>query len=295
MNRKIICFCIGAIFCTAMQLCAQQSSTAAIKTENHGRIERVEKNEQEVVRFFDKDGKMTREMQLGVFETKARLKKDKAFDSATFGMKISTTLASALESGRKHFGKDMEVKRRISKSAYASANGNYLVVEEHRADFLNYVGVTESESSGEAVEAEKNISIYDLSGNEVFKVGPDEGFGASISNTGDYIFVGVEGIGQKVFNQNKELLATIPINSGNQYFSENDKFVIFVERTSSDMCAISVYDTKENRFELRKINVDAMIFQGIKWVKISETERRMTIQHIWDPERQEKKVDTIQF
>ena len=297
MNRNILGFCIGIVFCTSLSLNAQQVSTATVKSEGrHARIERITEKGHDIVRFYNKDGKKTKEVQLGEIEKTARLGKNKSFNAATFELKISSTLAGKVESLRKRSGRDIEVMRRTSKEAETSENGKFLVVEDSQGDFIDYADATEGESSGEVAESVMSNTIYDLQGKQVLTISNEEGWHPRCSNTGKYFVVTLgESAGLAILDIQKNRLAEVSF-VGPVYFSENDRYILLVDDLGeAGKAAITVYNTESKELELRKVIVDVMVFRGVDFANVSEDRREMTIQHVWNAGKQEERVDTVRF
>lgn len=295
--KKLMLFVGTLCVCAALSYGQGKNDDAKDSRSKRPRIEQTRDNDHEVIRFYDKAGKKTKEFQLGQTETRVVLKKQKAFNAASFGLKISTSVAELLEAGRKRSGRDMAVKRRISKHASVTQDGKYVVVHDSRGDFLEHADGRDVENweYPEAVETEDSETVYDSDGREVLRLSENDGHGISVSNTGKYFAIGYGDTGGRIINAQKEVLAETPFMENNLYFSENDKYIIFVEGGGIGGATISVYDTENKKLELRKLVVNGSFFQGIDEIKISEPNREIIVQHIWDPKKAEKKLEKVKF
>lgn len=283
------------MFCVAMPLCAQQKIKEAGK---HGRIERVKENDYEVVRFFDKSGKKTREIQLKEDDLKIRISNKNAFKSSDLEIKISPTVESAIREMREMDNKrDVQLHRRISRDSWFNGNGRFLIVEEGYADFLRFADSKDGESSGEPTETESVITVYDQNGAKLLELPKSEG-AVSVSNTGNFFVVTVgEYEKTKIMDKDKHSLAEFAFH-GNYYFSETDRYILLVyfnpEENAND-AALTVYDTKENKLELKKVILPWRIFASNKTPEINENTRTMIIRQSWNPKTKKAKEDVIRF
>lgn len=298
MNKLIIA--VLACGCAAYvpgALNAQETSTKTVKTKSeHGRIEQVREGGNKIMRFFDRDGKKTNEIQLGETTVRARLKKNTRYSATDFGLKLSSGVARALDSAAKG-SRDVVIQRRISKEARKNDKGNFWAVSDLRSDFLDYADVqSEDEYTESPVETERISTVYDLDGNEIVKIPGKEGWHPIVSNTGRYFIVTVgEHKGLRILNRNKAVLAEVPF-VGSAYFSESDRYILLIEDLlPGGKAAVNVFDTKENKLELRKVVVNRLTFQTIKQMEILEPSREIIVKHIWNPQAQESKVEKVKF
>ncbi|MCX5791790.1 MAG: hypothetical protein NTY45_06155 [Elusimicrobia bacterium] len=256
------------------------------------RIEKVAENGNSFIRFYDKDGERLKEIKLGETDVKARLKKNKVYDSATFGLKVSSTVAKALESS----SRDMLITRRETREAMINKGKNCVLITNLRNDFVDYADIkSESEYSEDPIETELISTVYNSDGGELFSLTGLESNVVAMSNTGKFFVTLIDGVEEQIVNSQKELLAKIQYADGGIYFSESDKFLILIEKLPPKSAAVSVFDTKANKLESQKIILEASELKNIKTLEISEKEREIIIRHIGDVKTQEAKVTRIKF
>ncbi len=245
------------------------------------RIEEVFENNHKLLRFHDKDGKKTKDIDLVSKETKIRVSKEKIFDHSSFGLKISSKIAETIEEMRKSSGRDVELYRSELKEVSFSGNKQFVVVEDGYLDFVDFAEASDGERSEDPTETGCVTTVYDSDGNKVLELSKDEGWRPIVSNTGQIFIVVVGEYGkQRIMNRKKEILAEIPYFSGGALFSERERFIIFTEMTyGSDKSSISVFDTQNDKFELRKLVVSNLVFKNIKKIEILEDKREIVISH----------------
>ncbi len=261
------------------------------------RIEEVFENNHKVIRFHDKSGKKVKELGVGETEIRTHIGKEKVFDRSGLKVNISTAVAEAIESLRKHSGRDIEHVRQESNSARISDNKKYLVLEESRLDFVEYADIkSDSEYAEDPVENTSIARVYNAEGKEILTLNNTEGWNPLVSNTGQFFAVTVgESEGLKILNLRKEILAEVSF-LGPTFFSDNDRYILLVDDLiPGGKAAISVFDTKENKFELNKLTIPNSAFKNIEKMNISEDKREITIIHFWDIKTRRVKTEKLQF
>lgn len=261
------------------------------------RIEEVFENNRKLIRFHDKAGKKIKEIDLGSKETKIRISKERIFDRNGFKVNISTEVAEAIESLRKRSGRDVEHLRQETLEGWISDNKKYLVLEESRLDFVEYADIkSDSEFAEDPIETGSITRVYDTDGKEILTFTEDEGRGATVSNSGNFFLIAYGDVGGRIINSRKEVLAEIPFNATSGYFSDSDRYFLLVNDSIPwGKATISVFDTKENKLELEKLEVEAAVVRGIKKVEIFELQRELVITHSGDVKTRTIKVDRIRF
>ena len=262
-----------------------------------GHIERLFDKDHEVVRFIDKDGKKTKEINLRAKETKIKIGKTDLLDQKKIG--ISPKVLAEIEEIRKSHGRDIVFSRQESREARFSQNEKFLIVEDLYLDFVEFADARDSELSGDPVETGGQVSIYGIDGNKIFEISKNEGMRPIVSNTGQYIvMLSNEEKKNKIYNTNKKILAEFDGPTGPLFFSQNDRYILLVHFSPDDgtgMTTLSVYDTTRNKLEIKKIALPWSTFSSNETPDIQENTRTMIIRHEWDPAQEAARTDRIRF
>jgi len=288
----VVAFFVGAVVAQA-QPPAESSRSQNLK---NGRIGRASEKGKTVLRFVDKDGKRIKDIDIEPKETNIRISKNKVFDPADFAVKISTRGVEHLKKMRET-GRDVVFTRREGKEISISRNGRFVAVEESVSDFSDYADANDSER-GEGPDEYAAVSkIYNLDGDVILELSMAEGWQPVVSNTGKFFVVTVGEYGkQRIINSSRVILAEIPYHIGGKFFSENDRYILLANKIhGTDLCELTVFNTSDNKLELKKSVLPWSTFQGIEKLEISEKDRIMIIHHTWDPAVKEAKVDTVRF
>lgn len=289
MNKNILGFCIGIVFCTSLSLNAQHASTPTVKSEGrHGRIEQEREYKGDIIRFFNKEGVKTKEFRSETTEAKASIAKGKPFDSSRFEIPLSSATAALVERVRKHNPKrDILVIKTKTQDVEASANKKFAIIAESYSVSMDFADASDSEQSDTPVEAYGESTVYDSDGKVVVKITDADGYEPRVSSTGQYfVLTSPNQRGRIILNSKKEVLAELPYSNPtfamvNVYFSDTDKFIILAELTNEYAWAISVFDTQNLKLELRKLTIPNDILKRIENLDISEEKREMTIVHTY--------------
>ncbi|MHB0997513.1 MAG: hypothetical protein ACYC2I_14200 [Elusimicrobiales bacterium] len=312
MNRNVLWFWMGAMFCVAMPLCAQgskkhyaQAKQNSVVTDagsgnpqpKQGHIERLFDKDHEVIRFMDKDGKKTKEINLQAKETKIRIGKTEFIDQKKLG--ISPKVLTEIEEIRKSNDRDVVFSRQESREARFNQNEKFLIVEDLYLDFVELADARDAELSGDPVETGGQVSIYGNDGNKIFEISKNEGIRPIVSNTGQYIvMLSNEEKQNKIYDTAKKILAEFDGPTGPLFFSQNDRYILLVHFNPDDgtgMAALSVYDAVKSKLEYKKIMLPWGTFSSNETPDIQENTRTMIIRHEWDPARKAAKTDRIRF
>lgn len=274
------------------------STTTAIPHSKGGRMEQVYKNGRKIVRFFNKDGHLTKELKSETIETKADIAKGKSFDPSSFKISLSSTMVAGIELARKKYpGRDMFVVKTNILEVRASANEKFIIVDEYYTADIDFADASDSEVLPAPGEADRESRVYDSEGNELVKITDTDGGVLQVSNTGKHIVLnGPESGGIRVLNLSKAVLADLPLSDPNIYFSDSDKYIIFAELTPEHDWSVSVFNTHNLAFERGKLVVPNATLQGIESFNISEKQRKITIVHSRTHSlTEEPKVDKLVF
>ena len=312
MNRNISCFWMCAMFCAVMPLCAQGSEKHYAQAKQNSvvtdagsgnpqpkreHIERLFDKDHEVIRFIDKDGKKTKEINLQAKETRIRIGKTEFIDQKKLG--ISPKVLTEIEEIRKSHGRDIVFSRQESREARFSQNEKFVIVDDLYLDFIELADARDAELSGDPVETGGQVSIYGIDGNKIFEISKNEGMRPIISNTGQYIvMLSNEEKKNKIYKTDKKILAEFDGPTGPLFFSQNDRYVLLVHFSPDDgtgMATLSVYDTAKNKLEFKKIALPWSTFSSNETPDIQENTRTMIIRHEWDPAREAARTDSIRF
>ena len=263
------------------------------------RIEEVFENNHKLIRFYGKDGRKTKDINLKQKETKIRISKAKDFNPSGFKIKISSVVIAVIEENRKSYGRDISFTRQESRTAHPNQNGRFFAVDSSYLDFVEFADARDGELSGDPVETDRVTAIYEQYGTKIFELNRSDGWQPIVSNTGQF-FVVIFGENEKtrIINRNKEVLAEFNGVVRPVFFSENDKYILLVYFNPNDetgTATLSVFDTTKNKLELKKIILPWSTFAANESPEIYEDTRTMIIRHAWEPATKEAKVDTIQF
>lgn len=272
--------------------------STVVKVEpKRGHIERVKEKGHEVIRFFDKDGKRIKELNLEKKDIKIIVSRSKRFYPLGFKVNISTWVAEVIENARKEFGRDIELYRQESHWSSLSGNGKFMVITDDYADYVELADANDSERADGATEIRNITTIYDLEGNKIIELPKEEGWQPVISNTGQFFVVTVgEYERHRIVNRNKKIIAEFEYHVGNKFFSENDVYILMTNKIpDSDLCELTVFNTRENRLELKKTILPWNTFQGIEKNEIFEDTRIMVIHYSGESRPQGPRVNTVHF
>lgn len=300
MNRNL-CFCIAFMLCTVLPLHAQDKSPDGVKKAEpkRGRIERVKEKDDEIIRFFDKDGKKTREVRLGERTHKVRINKSKRFNRASLKVNVSKKVADIIESARKESGRDIELHRQESHWSSMSGDGNFVSVIDNYADYIEVADARDDERSEGATEIASTTTIYDLAGNKILELSKDEGWQPVVSNTGQFFVVTLgEYEKSRLIAQDKRVLAEFDGVVAPVFFSMNDRYALllhFDPQADSKNALLTVYDTLADKLESKKLSIPWRIFSSNETPEINEETRTIIIRHKWDSIKKTSEVDTVHF
>lgn len=277
----------------------QPVSSGAIKADSKNtRVKRMLGRDRKALKFFDKEGKQIKEISLVGKKTKIRISKDKPFSSKGFEIKISTNVEAAIEEMRKSSGRDINFGRSETITAAFSPNKKFVYTYYRYIEGINFADASDSEISDEPIDYGGITTVYDLEGNGIVEMRNDEGIWPIISNTGQF-FVVVNGddTAQRIINRRKEILAEVPRYSGKTLFSDNDRFIIMADKNwlDPDNWAISVFDTQNNKLEMRKLVVPDSVLSYVEKTEISESKRELTIYHYVPEVNKDKAIERVSF
>ena len=310
MNRNISCFWMCAMFCAVMPLCAQGSEKHYAQAKQNSvvtdagsgnpqpkreHIEHLFDKDHEVIRFIDKDGKKTKEINLQAKETRIRIGKTEIIDQKSIG--ISPKVLTEIEEIRKSHGRDIVFSRQESREARFSQNEKFVIVDDLYLDFIELADARDAELSGDPVETVGKTRIYNAEGNLLCELARTDGWQPVLSNSGEYLIVTIGDYEKhRILNLQKEILAEMPYHNGNKWFSPNDRFILLEDRPQySEKSSITVYDTKKKKINLNAVVVDGRIFTEIESMRISEGNRTVFIKHLWNPETKQSKEEILRF
>ncbi|MHB0995281.1 MAG: YncE family protein [Elusimicrobiales bacterium] len=296
MNRNIFCFWMCAMFCAAMPLCAQEKSQGTEKSDTRtGRIEHVKEQNRDVIRFWDKDGKIIRDIDVSSEENTEHVSKEKAFNQAASKVKVSSKVAERIESLRKESGRNIAILQRTNREIFIGKNSKQVAIAESVYDFVDFADANDGERTEDAAEILNTLIVYDSTGKEIFRRENQPG-GVEMSNTGEYFVVAKVPKGVDIINRNNEVLGAVLAEPERVYFSPKDRYVLVLHFTgNTDSIAITVFDTKERKLEFARVYAPWGMFASNEIPVINENKRTISVQHAWEPATKTAKVDTVRF
>lgn len=273
-------FIFAVLFLTVTTSNAESQSTSTAKSDSlNCQITKESTFSYDKLIFFGKDGAVTKEIQLGESEASAVLRRNTQYNPSAFGLKISSTVARHLQALSQRYG-DMTAKKRAGKVANLTKDKKYVAITESASYFAERVDNPDSECCQDPVEDTNTFFVYDCAGNEILRLDNYTGWGTT-SNTGKFLVVGNEDA-TYIFNLKKDVLVNTPVTGAETYCSDSDRFIILVEGINSASASLTIYDTKKNILEFRKVVVEGSPFINIKEMHIDEDKREILITHTQD-------------